>query len=98
MEWAEFVFLCKKGTPVKNSTYDTMLFKSCEKIGIPKFSMHVLRHIFATRCIEGGMKPKTLQTILGHSNIGITMNLYVHTTENEKQKEIEKIAAALKVV
>lgn len=98
MEWAEFVFLCKKGTPVKNSTYDTMLFKLCEKIGIPKFSMHVLRHTFATRCIEGGMKPKTLQTILGHSNIGITMNLYVHTTEDEKQKEIEKIAAALKVV
>ena len=98
LEWREFVFLCKKGTPVKNSTYDTMLFKLCEKIGIPKFSMHVLRHTFATRCIEAGMKPKTLQTILGHANIGITMNLYVHTTEDEKQKEIEKIAAALKVV
>lgn len=97
-EWNEFVFLCRKGTPVKNSTYDTMLFKLCEKIGIPKFSMHVLRHTFATRCIEAGMKPKTLQTILGHSNIGITMNLYVHTTEDEKHKEIEKIAAALMVV
>ena len=98
MEWSEFVFLCRKGTPVKNSTYDTMLFKQCDKIGIPRFSMHVLRHTFATRCIEGGMKPKTLQTILGHSNIGITMNLHVHTTEDEKHKEIEKIAAALKVV
>lgn len=98
IEWSEFVFLCKKGTPVKNSTYDTMLFKLCDKIGIPRFSMHVLRHTFATRCIEGGMKPKTLQTILGHSNIGITMNLYVHTTEDEKHKEIEKIAASLKVV
>ena len=98
MEWSEYVFLCRKGTPVKNSTYDTMLFKQCDKIGIPRFSMHVLRHTFATRCIEGGMKPKTLQTILGHSNIGITMNLYVHTTEDEKHKEIEKIAASLKVV
>ena len=39
-----------------------------------------------------------LQTILGHSNISITMNLYVHTTEDEKHKEIEKIAASLKVV
>lgn len=97
-EWREFIFLCKKGTPVKNSTYDTMLFKLCEKGGIPKFSMHVLRHTFATRCIEAGMKPKTLQTILGHSNIGITMNLYVHTTEEEKHKEIDLIADALKVV
>ena len=60
--------------------------------------MHVLRHTFATRCIEGGMKPKTLQTILGHSNIGITMNLYVHITEDEKHKEIEMIASSLKVV
>ena len=97
-EWADIVFLCKKGTPVKNSTYDTMLFKLCDKAGIPRFSMHVLRHTFATRCIEAGMKPKTLQTILGHSNIGITMNLYVHTTEEEKHKEIDQIAEALKVI
>ena len=92
------VFLCKKGTPVKNSTYDTMLFKLCDKAKIPRFSMHILRHTFATRCIEAGMKPKTLQTILGHSNIGITMNLYVHITEEEKHKEIEKIADFLKVI
>ena len=44
------------------------------------------------------MKPKTLQTLLGHSNIGITMNLYVHTTEEEKQKEIDLVADALLVV
>lgn len=98
LEQSEFVFLCRKGTPIKNSTYDTALFKICDKAQIPRFSMHVLRHTFATRCIEGGMKPKTLQIILGHSNIGITMNLYVHTTEEEKLKEIELVADALNVV
>lgn len=98
MEWKDIVFLCRKGTPVKNSTYDTGLFKYCERVGIPRFSMHVLRHTFATRCIEGGMKPKTLQKILGHSNIGITMNLYVHITEDEKHREIDLVADALKVV
>ena len=81
IEWKDIVFLCRKGTPVKNSTYDTGLFKYCDRVGIPRFSMHVLRHTFATRCIEGGMKPKTLQKILGHSNIGIKMNLYVHITD-----------------
>ena len=98
IEWKDTVFLCRKGTPVKNSTYDTGLFKYCDRVGIPHFSMHVLRHTFATRCIEGGMKPKTLQKILGHSNIGITMNLYVHITEDEKQREIDLVADALKVV
>ena len=68
------------------------------KVGIKRFSMHVLRHTFATRCIEAGMMPKTLQKILGHSNIGITMNLYVHITEDEKHKEIELVAGALKVI
>lgn len=98
MEWKDIVFLCRKGTPVKNSTYDTGLFKYCDRVGIPRFSMHVLRHTFATRCIEGGMKPKTLQKILGHSNIGITMNLYVHIIEDEKHREIDLVADALKVV
>ena len=98
IEWKDTVFLCRKGTPVKNSTYDTGLFKYCDRIGIPRFSMHVLRHTFATRCIEGGMKPKTLQKILGHSNIGITMNLYVHITEDEKHREIDLVADALKVI
>ena len=94
-EWEEFVFLCRKGIPVKNSTYDTALFKICDKAKIPRFSMHILRHTFATRCIEAGMKPKILQMLLGHSNIGITMNLYVHTTEEEKKKEMDLVAEAL---
>ena len=98
MEWADIVFLCGKGTPVKNSTYDSNLFKICDKAGISRFSMHVLRHTFATRCIEAKMLPKTLQKIMGHSNIGITMNLYVHITEDEKQKEIDMVADALNVV
>ncbi len=95
LEWVEYVFLCRMGTPIKNSTYDTGLYKICEKASIKPFAMHVLRHTFATRCIEGGMKPKTLQKILGHSNIGITMNLYVTTTEDEKQREIELVSDAL---
>ena len=97
LEWADQVFLCRKGEPVKNSTYDTGLFKICDEVGIKRFSMHVLRHTFATRCIEGGMKPKTLQKILGHSNIGITMNLYVHITVEEKLKEINQVSAVLNV-
>ena len=98
MEFKDYVFLCRKGEPTKNSAYDTTLFKLCDKAGIDRFSMHVLRHTFATRCIEGGMRPKTLQVILGHSNVGITMRIYVDVTEDEKFKEVERIESALKIV
>lgn len=98
IEFKDFVFLNRKGEPTKNSAYDSTLFKLCDKAGINRFSMHVLRHTMATRCIEADMRPKTLQVILGHSNVGITMNLYVHVTEDEKVKEVEKIEKALKIV
>lgn len=63
-----------------------------KKMGITdKFTPHSLRHTFATRCAESGMKPKVLQKILGHENIATTMNLYVHTTDDEMASEIEKI-------
>ncbi len=57
-----------------------------------------MRHTFATRAIESGMKPKTLQIILGHSNISTTMNLYVHLTNEEAEKEIKKFELAIQAV
>lgn len=60
---------------------------------ISRFSMHNLRHTCATRRMEAGMKPKILQMLLGHSNIGITMNLYVHTTEEEMDLVAEALMA-----
>ncbi|MCM1091331.1 MAG: hypothetical protein NC413_10860 [Muribaculum sp.] len=44
------------------------------------------------------MKPKTLQMILGHSNIEMTMNLYLHVTDDEKIKEVENVEHMLKLV
>ena len=90
-EFKEFVFINRKGIPTKNSTYDSCIKKLTQKAGMENFSMHTLRHTFATRCIEAGMNPKTLQVLMGHSSINITMNLYVHVTDDEKAKEIKKL-------
>ena len=67
---------------MKNSAYDTHLYKVCEDAGIKNISMHTLRHTFATRCIERGVPIKALQTILGHANITTTMDTYVHASED----------------
>ena len=86
------MFLCRKGTPIKNSTYDTALFKICDKAQIPRFSMHVLRHTFATRALERGIPPKVVQSYLGHSTIDVTMNIYTHVTAELEREEIRKLA------
>jgi integrase len=51
-------------------------------------SPHTLRHSFATRAFEKGMKPKTVQEILGHSSLNMTMDLYTHVTESTKAEEM----------
>lgn len=84
------VFCGIHGTTIQNRVYNRALKKIESKLNMDTpLSMHILRHTFATRCIECGMKPKTLQVILGHSNLNTTMNIYVHTTEDEKESELE---------
>jgi integrase len=52
---------------------------------------HTLRHTFSTRCMESGMSPKVLQTILGHQNFSTTMDLYSHVLPDQKKAEMEKL-------
>ena len=54
--------------------------------------IHTLRHTFATRCIENGMQPQVLKTILGHSSLAMTMDLYSHVLPDTKVDEMQKIA------
>ena len=80
----------RTGLPAKNSSYDTHLYKLCEKAGIEPFSMHTLRHTYATRAIESGMQPKVLQQLLGHASIQTTMDTYVHVTEDSLTKAVKQ--------
>lgn len=86
----DYVFLNSKGKPTYRTLYDATLQTIAKKMNVESFSMHSLRHTFATRCIEAGMKPKTLQKILGHSTLSMTMDIYVHVTEDETVKEMKK--------
>lgn len=95
ISWSNYVFLNNYGNPVSASLLTNSIYDICKEAGIPRISMHILRHTFATRCIEGGMQPKTLQMILGHSNITTTLNLYVHATDEQKKKEMDAVSSAL---
>lgn len=64
-----------------------------EKKGIhmEPFTSHALRDTFATRYIEQGGNPQTLKTILGHSSLSMTMDLYSHVLPNTRQEEMDRI-------
>lgn len=66
--------------------------KSClMECDIPEVHFHTLRHTFATRCIEVGFDVKTLSEILGHANISITMNQYVHPDLEQKRENMSRL-------
>lgn len=91
----DLVFLnYRTGLPAKNSSYDTHLYKLCDEAGIKRFSMHVLRHTYATRAIERGMQPKILQQLLGHASIQTTMDRYVHVTDDSLAQAIRQFEDA----
>lgn len=91
LEMADLVFINHRtGEPAKNSSYDTHLYKLCDKAGIKRFCMHALRHTYATRAIESGMLPKVLQKLLGHASIKTTMDRYVHVTDDSMDQAVQQ--------
>ena len=75
--------------PNKYRLYYNRLLKD---LNLPHLKFHALRHTFATRCIECGCDYKSLSEILGHSNVSITMNLYIHPQMELKRKCVELLA------
>lgn len=59
---------------------------------IPDIHFHALRHTFATRCVIAGVDIKSLSEILGHSNVQMTLNYYVHPSLEDKRRQIELIS------
>ena len=104
--YEDLVFTTTKNTPISPRDTTVVMRFITERIRKkrPDFepvTPHTLRHTFATRCIERGMNPKTLQIILGHSTIQLTMNLYCHVTDDMLISEMSKFengANGVKVV
>lgn len=65
--------------------------KYMKECNLENVNFHALRHTFATRCIENGFEIKTLSEILGHVNVNITLNKYVHSSMDLKRSNMEKL-------
>ena len=64
------------------------MLKNC---GIHNANFHLLRHTYATVCIESGFDAKTVSELLGHSNVNITLNRYVHSSLEMKRKCVDRL-------
>lgn len=65
--------------------------KFLREAGIDDINFHALRHTFATRCVELGIDVKTISELLGHSNVNITLNRYVHPAFECRKNCIEML-------
>ena len=80
-----------KSTFLSPRTFEYRYHKTLEECNITPVNFHALRHTFATRCIEAGVDIKTLSEILGHSNVSITLDTYVHSSMEIKRMQLEKL-------
>ena len=66
-------------------------YNSIYKVEMPLVTPHICRHTYCSNMAKSGMNPKTLQYLMGHSEIGVTLNTYTHTSYEDAKAEISKL-------
>ncbi len=99
-EYRNLVFVTRNNRPTQlflvQEAIDSVLRKLREEHPeFERFSPFCFRHTFATRAIENGVQPKTLQKILGHASLQMTIDLYCHVTEDTLFEEMQKMEQAI---
>lgn len=64
------------------------------KVQMPNITPHVCRHTFCSNMAKSGMNPKTLQYIMDHSDISVTLNTYTHLNYDDAEEEMQKVVEA----
>lgn len=93
-----FLFFDKNGMPMVSLHWEHYFKHICQKynkiykVQMPKVTPHVCRHTYCSNMARSGMNPKTLQYLMGHSDIGVTLNTYTHLGLEDAKEEVRKIA------
>lgn len=92
-----FLYLDKNGMPMvalhweKYFEHIVQKYNKTYKVQMPKVTPHVCRHTYCSNMARSGMNPKTLQYLMGHSEIGVTLNTYTHLGLEDAKAELERI-------
>ena len=97
--YSGFLFLDKNDMPMVALHWEKYFqhirekYNSIYKVQMPCITPHVCRHTFCSNMAKSGMNPKTLQYIMGHSDIGVTLNTYTHLQFEDALEEMKKVVA-----
>jgi integrase len=70
--------------------------KAIDARDLPRIQFHDLRHTHATHMLEAGVHPKIASERLGHSKVGITLDLYSHVSDDMQADAVSRVDAAFK--
>ena len=95
--YSGFLFLDKDGMPLVamhwEHRFNSMVgrYNEIYKMQIPNITPHVCRHTYCSNQAKAGMNPKTLQYLMGHSDIAVTLNVYTHVGLEDAENELRKM-------
>ena len=87
----DFYIITGTSKPTEPRTMQNRFKSILELCGIRNVNFHLLRHTYATVCIENGFDPKTLSELLGHADASITLNRYVHSSMQMKKNYVSRL-------
>ena len=95
--YSGFLFLDKNARPMVALHWEKYFqhirekYNKIYRVQMPKVTPHVCRHTFCSNMAKSGMNPKTLQYIMGHSDISVTLNVYTHLNYDDAEEEMQKV-------
>jgi integrase len=93
-----FLYLDKNNMPMvalhweKYFQHILAKYNGIYKVQMPKVTPHVCRHTFCSKMAKSGMNPKSLQYIMGHSDISVTLNTYTHVNFEDAEAEMRRVS------
>jgi integrase len=90
-----YMFPSEAGTPILKSNLFRAFQNLAEAAGLPRITIHDLRHTAGSLLLKAGVSPKVIQEILGHEDIKLTLDTYVHVDQEQKAEALGKLGASL---